>query len=49
MKHLVTALLVNAFFQMNAQDYLITDYGAVPDDNSLNTQAIQSTIDKANR
>ena len=48
---LIPALLFLLSFSIvsNAQNYLITDFGAVANGKTLNTKAIQSAIDKANQ
>ncbi|MEM0996218.1 MAG: glycoside hydrolase family 28 protein [Bacteroidota bacterium] len=49
MKHLSLLLLVllSLSSPLHAQEYNILEYGAVPDGQTLNTQAIQSAIDAA--
>lgn len=49
MKHLFLVFCLFAtVLNASSQDYVITDFGASTDSTKLNTQAIQSIIDKAN-
>jgi len=45
---IMNIILLLLVFSSEAKDYLITDFGAVPNSNVLNTKAIQAAIDKAN-
>ncbi len=48
LKTLALSLLLFSFSIIGfGQDFIITDYGAVPDGSTLNTQPIQAAIDKA--